>query len=132
MASEPATEDDELLVEFTPEIEFVLAASHGELDLVKEVTAGGVDVNATDVDGSTALLAASFKGHEDVVQFLLAHGADVILAQEKLGWTPLVAAAYGGHTSIARLLLAAGASIDHVDPEVSGSGEWQWRFAHRE
>lgn len=102
------------------EIEFVLAASEGELDVVEDaVTSGGVNIDAVDIDGSTALMAASFAGHEDVVRYLLSRGASINVVQEKYGWTPLIAAAYSGNAAITGVLLAAGANVEYADGEVS-------------
>ena len=39
--------------------------------------ASGADVNAKSADGSTALLTAASKGSAEMVELLLAHGADV-------------------------------------------------------
>jgi ankyrin repeat protein len=62
------------------------------------------------------MLYAVAEGHSNVVQVLLAAGADVEVMSDT-GVTPLVAAAFQGDTEVARQLLAAGAS---VDPERNG------------
>ncbi len=46
----------------------------------------GVDVNAQDELGMSALIAASVKGHTGIVSVLLQAGADPNLAR-KVGWT---------------------------------------------
>jgi ankyrin repeat protein len=51
----------------------------------------GVDINAANGQGQTALHAAALKGYNQVVGFLAAHGAD-INAKDKQGKTPLDAA----------------------------------------
>ena len=65
------------------EIEMVLAASRGDVEGVRGALAGGVDVDAVDVDGSTALMAAAFGGHTELAQLLLAQGAAVNVVQDK-------------------------------------------------
>jgi ankyrin repeat protein len=51
----------------------------------------GVDVNAANGQGQTALHAAALKGYDKVVQFLADHGAN-LTAKDKQGKTPLDAA----------------------------------------
>ncbi|MGK7377601.1 ankyrin repeat domain-containing protein [Planococcus sp. 1R117A] len=59
----------------------------------------------------TALRWAVQKGHLDVIQLLLAHGADVN-AKDDSGMTPLYQAAADGNTEIVAYLLDHGAEID--------------------
>ncbi|MEM6603802.1 MAG: glutaminase A [Pseudomonadota bacterium] len=54
----------------------IAASSSGDIDEVRRILSYGVDVNAKDYDGRTALHLASEEGHEDVVAFLLSMGAD--------------------------------------------------------
>lgn len=51
------------------------------------MTAKGVDINAKDGDGATPLHFAASRGHVDVVRWLLAKGARVLL--DKFGRSPL-------------------------------------------
>jgi uncharacterized protein len=51
----------------------------------------GVDVNAADGRGQTALYGAALQGYDDVVKFLLAHGAKVDIKDQR-GFTALDAA----------------------------------------
>uniref|UniRef100_A0A803TDC5 Uncharacterized protein n=1 Tax=Anolis carolinensis TaxID=28377 RepID=A0A803TDC5_ANOCA len=74
----------------------------------------GANVDCTDTEGRTALRAAAWGGHEDIVATLLEHGADVNRADTE-GRTALIAAAYMGHREIVALLLAHGAHVDHTD-----------------
>ena len=51
--------------------------------MVRALIAGGARVNARDADGNTALMTAAFKGHDDVVEALLAAGAEPRLADKQ-------------------------------------------------
>lgn len=55
------------------------AASKGHLETVKMLVANKALVNAPGPDGTTALMMAAFAGDEEVVRYLLAHGADVTM-----------------------------------------------------
>jgi len=48
----------------------------------------GADVNATTADGRTALHGAALQGYDEVIKFLVAHGAD-LYAKDRKGFTPL-------------------------------------------
>lgn len=89
----------------------VLASSDGNLAMVEQLLAKGVDANLKDEDGETALIRAVVAGHNGVVQTLLAKGAD-INAKNKTGETALLWAAEQGHNDIVKTLLANGADIN--------------------
>ncbi len=66
------------------------------LEAVKVALAQGIDVNAKNKEGETALHGAAYFGADPVVQFLVDHGASVN-ARNRLGLTPrTVAQGYGG------------------------------------
>jgi ankyrin repeat protein len=58
------------------------------IEAIKLCLESGVDVNAVDSRGQTALHGAAFQGFDDVVQFLAAHGAKLDV-KDKQGKTPL-------------------------------------------
>jgi len=66
--------------------------------------------------GDTALVLAAQLGHEDIVAYLLDHGANPKLANPQ-GDTPLSVAAEQGHAKVVALLLAKG-----VDPDEGQRG----------
>ena len=88
----------------------VRAARVGHLEIVNILLARGVDPDAPDNDGRTALGEATFNGHTDIVKALLVRGAE----PEK---TPvaLLEAASRGYLVIVKELLAYGADPNKPD-----------------
>ncbi|CAH1249880.1 LRRIQ4 [Branchiostoma lanceolatum] len=93
------------------------AAGLGDEVRVQQLLAEGVDVNAADDDGRTALHSAAQNGHTGTVQALLKAGAtvDARTMQHIGNRTPLHLAAENGHTGPVQALLAAGADINARD-----------------
>lgn len=78
-------------------------------------------VNAVDHDGDTALLYAISKGHLDIAELLLRHGADPNIAGDS-GY-PIRTAASRGWTQMVRALLVRGAIVDAPKgPELHATG----------
>jgi ankyrin repeat protein len=91
--------------------DLVWAASSGNLPRVKEMVSQKVDVNARAFDdGQTALIAATRSGRQDVVEFLVANGADVNL--KDAAGTPLYWAAFEGQAAAYNYLRARGGRLD--------------------
>lgn len=76
------------------------------------IDAPATDVEARNRSDESALMMAALKGHADLVQRLIARGADV----NKPGWAPLHYAATQGELPIIRMLLEAHAYIDTESP----------------
>ena len=92
-----------------------LAANNGDIKSVKSLLAAGVNVNAKDNDGHTALMQAAAKGATDCVKALIAAGADV-QAQGNDGYTALIVAAFqDNNTDSIAALIAAGANVKAKD-----------------
>jgi uncharacterized protein len=68
----------------------------------------GVDLNARNEEGLTALFVACYAENFAVIEALLSKGADVNATTED-GWTPLMAAAMKGNVDITRKLIEFGA-----------------------
>jgi hypothetical protein len=75
-----------------------------------------VDVEAKNKMGLTAVAAAAFKGHDDIVTQLVEAKADVNAANET-GQTPLMFAVQSGKVKAVEALLKAGAEKDAKDKE---------------
>jgi len=85
----------------------------GSLDAVRLLLARGVDGNAQETLGQTALMWAVARKHSEVARALVEHGADVH-ARSKGGFTPLLFAARAGDVDSARVLLDAGADVKEI------------------
>ena len=66
----------------------VFAAREGAVSSVEALVAAKADVNQQTGDGSTAMIVAIQNGHYDVARYLLDHGANPNLSNQK-GWNPL-------------------------------------------
>ncbi|MCL2103738.1 MAG: ankyrin repeat domain-containing protein [Kiritimatiellaeota bacterium] len=94
------------------------AVKCGTVDEVKGLLSAGIDVNAKNERGETALLIASFAGTDawtdaDIFKILLSAGADVNV-MDKSGHTALYWVAMAGNTDIVKMLLIAGANVNVV------------------
>ena len=93
-----------------PDISIHDAAFDGNIEAVKQHLAAGTDVNAKEVGGWTPLHSAVLLSGNEVVELLIAKGAD--LSAQRYGQTPLHRAAENGHKEIAEQLIAKGASVN--------------------
>jgi ankyrin repeat protein len=91
----------------------MLAEQNDHPDISLFLIDSGADVRICDRSGIDALHYASAKGHTEVVDLLIKHGASVRYDQPK--YTPLHFAAYHNYKDIAELVIDAGADINAVD-----------------
>lgn len=97
--------DDELIIS-----RLLFCASRGDLTTLESLYAQHhPDLNLTDYDGRTCLHVASGLGHMKVVEFLIAHGANVN-ARDRFGGTPRDDAVRHGQEAITTYLLEKGAT----------------------
>ena len=91
------------------------AAEGGNLDALKSILAHDPTLlQSKDWGDLTPLHLAVLHNHQDVVEYLLAQGADVN-AKTSTGITPLHEAAQNGNKEITELLLARKANVNAVD-----------------
>jgi hypothetical protein len=88
------------------------AAGAGDVAKVKELLDKGVDVNAANSYGGTALAFACDRGHLEVIKLLLDRGANPDTQDTFYKSKPVVWAAQKGHTEIVKLLLDRGVAPD--------------------
>ena len=101
-------------------------AESGDVNELATVVSRGVDVNARNEHGMTALMRASRQGHAAMVRALLERGADPNLARHDK-FTALALAAFFGHTETVRILIEHGAKTEVVTR--SGTSPRMWAVA---
>ena len=102
-----------LNVKFTPE-DFVQAADRGDLKALQLFLDGGMDCDAQNASGSTALMAAAKNGRIDVVNKLLGQKLNLNL-QDKQGETALMWAAANNQVAVVKVFLTKGADANLQD-----------------
>ncbi len=96
-------------VDLSPEVAgqaLVESVTLGAIAVMRALLDAGVDVDSRRSDGTTALHQAAFKGNAEVVEELLARGADLSLRDGVYDGTPAGWAQAGGHEDLAKRLAA--------------------------
>ena len=93
--------------------DYFQAAYDGNLHIIKECIKSGIDKEAKDSVGSTALHFASGKDHLEIVQYLIENCNLDREAKTNNGWTALHFACSNGHLEIVKYLIEK----CHVDTE---------------
>jgi len=101
------------------ESSFVECAKKGDIEAAKLFLAEGIDINAMNERGQTALIRAAEYQRTEVVTFLLEKGADVDIVGGRYARTALMEAAGAGNTVIIKQLVEKGADINAKDHESS-------------
>jgi len=95
-----------------PEVSIHMAALQGDIVAIRQHIAAGTDLNMTEPSaGSSPIITASLFGKTDVVQALIAGGADVNFRNQE-GSTALHTAAFFCHPEIVSELLDNGADVN--------------------
>lgn len=84
----------------TEVLSLIDAAKDDDIDKLQDLIELGVDVNAVDEHGKTALIEAAYNGHIDAVKLLINNGANV--NADKEGQTALVFAAMTAQVGIGK------------------------------
>ncbi len=92
----------------------VFASENGDLSLVLSILASGVDIDAVDERGRTAVMAATHGNHPSVVKALIEAGANIHI-QDNMRDNPFLYAGAEGLLEILRLTIAAGADTKLVN-----------------
>jgi ankyrin repeat protein len=87
------------------------AASKSDREAVRALIKKGLDVNAAQGDGTTALHWAAMKGDAELTQMLIYAGANLRATTRIGAYTPLFLAARGGYSDVVSALVAAGADV---------------------
>jgi|GEM_PF-1825413 len=85
-------------------------AATENVEALKDVLVQGADINASDIDGMTALMRAAEFGRPRMAQALIERGANLDAVRAD-GFTPLLLAAFFGHSEVVKLLVEAGADV---------------------
>ena len=93
------------------------AAKDGDLTLVKKLLGSGLlgsrgDADVRDELGMTPLHYAADEGHKEIVELLIARGADVNANAGAITSATALHGAAGGHVEIAKLLIDHGADVN--------------------
>ena len=113
------------------EKQVIKAAKRGDIKTVKLlINRDAALLAATDKDGSMPLHCAAWKGHAEVVAYLLDQGASINAHNENPHWgtTPLHAAAHGNQRQVAELLLDRGA--ERESRNLNGCTPFEETFVH--
>ncbi|KAK3583273.1 hypothetical protein CHS0354_011160 [Potamilus streckersoni] len=112
MDEEGIEENSREEIEKDPSKKILWAAENNNLDVVQSLLVDDPElIHARDADGYTPLHRSSYNGHLEMIEVLLAHGADVH-AKTSDGWHPLHSASRWNQADVAMLLLQNGADIN--------------------
>ena len=90
-----------------------IAAEYNDLEIVKLLVEGGININECNKEGVTALCIAAKHSYNGLVDYLLDHNANPNIGN-KCGLTPLYYYAVAGNVDMVRNLLENKALVDPV------------------
>ncbi|MGL1833442.1 ankyrin repeat domain-containing protein [Rhodocyclaceae bacterium SMB388] len=104
----------------------ILAAGGGHAATVNAILEYRPNVSHRNLAGDSALMLAALRGHDEIVDRLLA--ADAELNHD--GWTPLVYAAFEGRLAMVEKFLQRGADVNALAPNGSNALMFAARNGH--
>lgn len=90
------------------------ATRANDIPKAKALIEAGANVNAKDNIQDSPYLYAGARGHLEILNMTLAHGAD-LKSTNRYGGTALIPAAERGHLDTVKRLIQAGTEVDHVN-----------------
>lgn len=106
--------DDGSIIKDPSETPLMKAAKEGDTGVVENFIKAGVDMNAKDQRGWTALIHAAIAGQAGTAEALLKSGADPNI-KDKAGRTAFLWASWRCHADVAATLKASGADVSVRD-----------------
>ncbi len=98
--------------------ELMRCSSEGDIENATQLLKDGVDINARNKQGATALLIGVLNNQPAMVALLLGYGADVTIASYK-GLTPEVLATKNGNIELLNLLSAVKKTVSYNNNEIA-------------
>ncbi len=92
----------------------IKAAGKGDMKKVQTLLKNRIDLSADNDTGVTALIAASYAGHVDIVEMLLTKGADPNQKDDVFSRSPLMYAAGAKRSAVVKSLLKRGAYVNET------------------
>ena len=113
------TEVAERLGPLTTRLDWELAATNGDVGVLRRMRRDGHDIDAKDGYGLTALMRTAHAGHLEAVEWLIGEGANLDHTS-KFHLSALMLAVVSKHAKVARLLVRAGADLSIVGSGAAG------------
>lgn len=115
------TKIEQILVEARKrDLNLISVASQGDIEAVKKILSGGVNIHAQDENGVTALIAAAYRNDLAIANLLIEAGADVNKKDQSQQSAYLISTS-DGFLDLLKLTLRNGADVHSLD-QFRGTG----------
>lgn len=92
--------------------DLIVAAANNETEKVLDLLNRGMDVNTTDMEGTSLVMMAARTNNHPLLEFLVRNRAS-LLKRNRYGDDALMLSAYNGDLDAVKMLVNAGAQIQH-------------------